>query len=81
MLAAGTKNILNVFGTGHNRNMKVLSRELAGKTDGLLSVTGVNYDLSQISPVLSGTITNQGLAKKIVLEEYDDIDLRHGGFN
>jgi hypothetical protein len=46
MLAAGTKNVLNVFGTGHNRNMKVLSRELAGKTDGLLSITGVNYDLS-----------------------------------
>ena len=81
MLATGMKNILNVFGTGHNRDLRMLDRELAGKTDGLLSITKVNYDLSQISPLLSGTITNQGMAKKIVLEEYDDIDLYDGGFD
>lgn len=81
MLAANMKHLLNYFGTGHQRTMKTLTANAAGKTDGLFTITGVNYDLSQISPILSGTLSDSGQAKNIILEEYGDIDLSNGGFH
>ena len=55
--------------------MKTLTSDLAGKTDGLLTISGVNIDLSEISPLLSGTLSSDGQATQTVtLEVYDDID-------
>lgn len=82
MLASNTKGLLNHFATGHQRTMKTLTANLAGKTDGLLTISGVNIDLSEISPFLSGTLSSDGQATRTVtLEAYDDIDMSNGGLN
>ena len=76
MLASSTKNLLNSFATGNQRNMKTLTSELASKTDGLFTISGVNINLNEISPLLNGTINGNGtISKKIILDLYDDIDL------
>lgn len=82
MLASNTKGLLNHFATGHQRTMKTLTSDLAGKTDGLLTISGINIDLSEISPWLSGTLSSDGQATQTVtLEVYDDIDMSDGGLN
>ena len=82
MLASNTKGLLNHFATGHQRTMKTLTSDLAGKTDGLLTISGVNIDLSEISPLLSGTLSSDGQATQTVtLEVYDDIDMSNGGLD
>lgn len=82
MLASGTKNILNSFATGNQRNMKMLTRELVSKTDGLLTISGVNIDLGDISPLLKGTISGDGkTSKRFILDLYDDIDLSNKGLS
>ena len=76
MLASGTKNLLNSFATGNQRNMKTLTSELTSKTDGLFTISGVSVNLNEISPLLNGTINGNGTtSKKIILDLYDDIDL------
>lgn len=76
MLASGTKNILNSFATGNQRNMRTLTANLASKTDGLFTISEINIDLGEISPLLQGGISGDGQAtRNLIIDLYDDIDL------
>lgn len=73
MIADNMRGILKYFATGNKRTRQSLTDTLPGKTDGLLTINGINIDLKEIDSSLRGKLTGDTKARQTIILEADEV--------